>query len=255
MASTYILVRDEVAGKLRLGRQGRHRLRQSTMLSPVNRRYGGHQANTVRVAVKLRTTVSVSKRTEVLKPEGNRQAQCSGNRVWEFIPNVSSKCCNARCMAHFTSSQDGRVVAARAPMFDASSNRHELRAQLLANWTLHLRIGDGEGEGRTRPVCAAAACKIFVCSRTFLYPDKRCISRSESNSNKNEKAVCVSSWLHSFQDTLEVMPDEGWYMIQQPRKFMVFDMFIRDCEQWPALTTSPCCAHESIVVSRSVPFV
>ena len=109
-------------------------------------------------------------------------------------------------MTHFTSPEDVRVVAARAPLFDSAMNRHELRAGLLVNWTTHLRIDDGMS---IRPVCAAAACKIFVCSKMLLYPDTRPISRSVSNSMINSKAARISSWLHSFQTTLDVMPDEG----------------------------------------------
>ena len=204
-------------------------------MSQINRMYKGHRPRSVVVALKLRKAVAATVRVAMRKPDGHRGHQCSGSRVWTFEPDIYFACCNARCMTQFASAEDVRVVAARMPLFDTAMNRHELRAGLLVNWTLHLKFDDGMS---IRPVCAAAACKIFVCSKMLLYPDTRKMSRSVSNSMVNSKAARISSWFHSFQTTLDVMPDEGgWFMIQQPCKYMVHNLFLRDCEQWPELYT------------------
>jgi hypothetical protein len=80
----------------------------------------------------------------------------------------------------------------------------------------------------------AALCVIYTCSRTLLYPDKRILqTRAQANENRATKNVSVSAWFESLLRDLDPMPDEDFYQLHVPKKVMLHDMYIADCELYP----------------------
>ena len=81
--------------------------------------------------------------------------------------------------------------------------------------------------------------KIYNCSSSLIYGDHRKDDvdqgqgqgQGDSNSNRTQKAVCISSWFHTLKETADVMPDEGWYQIDTPKRSMVFADYNSDAEE------------------------
>ena len=212
------------------------------MLSPSVRRYNGRLAKTTTVSVNYRIHNVVQEIVEVAKPEGSKKHQCSGGYVWSFTPDPSFQCCKRRgCMAHFTSNLDTRIIEARAPFFDGSLTPKERQARLMANRT-ELKV-PGQ-DGNMVQVCTAAVCKTFGVSRSFWYPlNQYKPTRAEANMSRAKKNVAITAWLRTAKETMDVMPDDGFFLCNFPRKKDLYDQFMLDVERDVANVTHPC--HKS----------
>jgi hypothetical protein len=137
-------------------------------------------------------------------------------------PDGPFKCCNGKCFLQYQKVDDARVVEARAPYFDkaiAYPNKEALRLALHHQWTTTLLLDDGS------PVCAIMACRIFGCSKSKLYADKR-VRRKDPM----VVATSIGSWFNMLKQTADVMPDEGWFQINAPLRKMVHDDYLEDCK-------------------------
>ena len=144
-------------------------------------------------------------------------------------------------MAHFTSNLDTRIIEARAPFFDSSLTPKERQARLMAN-RAELKV-PGQ-DGNMVKVCTAAACKIFGVSRSFWYPSNEYKpTRSEANMSRAKKNVAITAWLRTAKDMMDVMPDDGFFLCNFPRKKDLYDQFMLDVEGDVADVTHPC--HKS----------
>ena len=136
-------------------------------------------------------------------------------------------------MSHFLTDDDDRVVKARQPLYNVLLSVDERRAQLRENWKKQLLF---RHNGIERPVCLTCACKIYVCSRAKLCPTTTSVrSKGEANAARATKCVSIAAWFHSLLETLDVMPDTGYYQLQCGRKFMLFDDYSLDVAYWPAI--------------------
>jgi hypothetical protein len=68
-------------------------------------------------------------------------------------------------MSHFLVADDPRLIAARAPLYDANLPSSSRRRAMRAAWCEHLVINHN---GIYKPVCMTAATKIFVVARSTL---------------------------------------------------------------------------------------
>ena len=62
----------------------------------------------------------------------------------------------------------------------------------------------------------------------------RC-SKAAANSARATTNVSVAAWFLLYKETLDVMPDEGWYMVPVGRKRYLFEEYLIDCDHWPLL--------------------
>ena len=60
-------------------------------------------------------------------------------------------------------------------------------------------------------------------------------SKAETNSTRATTNVSVAAWFLLYKETLDVMPDEGWYMVPVGRKRYLFEEYMVDCDHWPLL--------------------
>ena len=157
-----------------------------------------------------------------IKPKGAQQAR--NGIVYKFIPS-REQCCTRNCFRHFASATADNVVKARAPLFESNLAREELKFRLFENIALHLTL-DSDG----KPCCITMACRIYVCSRTLLYPETYAQTRSEANSSNNPKAVAICSWFMTLKDDLDVMPDNGWFMVNHSRRRYLWEDYMVDVE-------------------------
>ena len=117
-----------------------------------------------------------------LKPKHARQAtngpKGSAGRVYPYDPPAlrgGFGCCNGECFKQYQDPDDARIRIAREPFFDKTiglSDKAALRLALHGRWKNTLLLNDGA------PVCTTMACRIFGCSRTKLFPDKRIKERN-----------------------------------------------------------------------------
>ena len=144
-----------------------------------------------------------------------------------FEPDPEKECCKKRCMSHFVSANDARVVAARESLLDPSLTKLERKRLARQNWHTYLTIGTGDD--RVRCCMTAAAC-IFVCSRAYLAPEKTLKrTRAEANTARAVKSVTLASWFMLLKEGLDVMPDEGWYMAPVMKRRHLYKEYLRDC--------------------------
>ena len=59
---------------------------------------------------------------------------------------------------------------------------------------------------------------------------QQCVQRRRA-----KKSVSVASWLTSYKLTLDVMPDQGWYMLTVVWKYVLFGHYDLDAVAWPHL--------------------
>lgn len=201
------------------------------------RLYRGLPAKTRLVTTSVRVPVDPQRRETVIKPPGCRLHQGGAMGIFRFQPDPEYHCCKARCMSHFTEEDDERVLQARAPLFDDTLGDEARRSRLQHNWKHHLRFMHHD---QSRKVCTRAACKIYVCSKSKLYPPKYRQNgaevrrtKAESNAARAKKSVCVAAWFYSVMETLDVMPDTGYYQLQHARKHMLYDNYKDDVLRWP----------------------
>ena len=216
------------------------------MLSPAtNRRWRGRPATTRLVhTISTRVLIAPTPRTHTQKPTaklptGGWAHQNTSMNVFEFVPNPTFKCCKKKqCMSHFTSASDPRVISARALLYDANLPPSRRRRAMREAWHEHLVI---EHNGRRQPVCMTTATKIFVVARSSLVISPKAakagssVSRGVANAARAKKSTSVASWLASYKSTLDIMPDQGWYMLPVARKGVLFGHYDLDAVAWSHL--------------------
>ena len=180
------------------------------MLSPNRKTYRGVQVRTNVVHSTVRRVVDPKPLKVVDKPRGKRQASRGSGTIFKFQPKPNMECCKRKkCMSHFTSDKDPRVVAARKCLFDTSLSPSMRKEAVRASWRTELKVAI-EGEHST--CCLKAACEVFACSKAFIYsPDKRKkhINKAAANSARGSKGAIVGAWFVELKKTLDVMPDQG----------------------------------------------
>ena len=93
-------------------------------------------------------------------------------------------------------------------------------------------------DGKAAKICTAAACKIFGVSRSFWYPSKQdSPTRLEANMSRAKKSVTVTAWLRSEKEMMDVMPDDGFFLCNFPKKKDLHDQYMLDAEQDTTLLT------------------
>ena len=218
-----------------------------SMLSPhtKERRWQGRPATTRLVhTVTTRVPIVSTPRCHTLKlpgklPTGGWAHQNTSTTVFDFVPQPTFKCCKKKqCMSHFLSADDPRVTKARALLYDVELPSSSRRRAMREAWRAHLVI---EHNGRSKPVCMTAATKIFVVARSSLNISAKAAkagssaSRGVANGASAKKSVSVAGWLSSYKETLDVMPDQGWYMLPVARKGVLFGHYDLDAVAWPHL--------------------
>ena len=146
----------------------------TNMLSPATkeRQWRGRPAATRLVhTVTTRVQVVPTPRLHAPKPTGKLATggwahQNTSTTVFDFVPQPTLRCCKQKqCMSHFLLADDPRVIAARAPLYDANLPPSSRRRAMRAAWCEHLVINHN---GIYKPVCMTAANKIFVVARSTL---------------------------------------------------------------------------------------
>ena len=171
------------------------------------------------------------------RPKNTRQAT-NGPKgkpgvVYAYVPpplDGTFKCCNGECFREYQDPDDAKVKAARAPFFKKNiqgCDKAALRDALKSTWHTTLLMPDGY------PVCLKMACRIFGCSKMKLYPDKRVKYARFPSTRPCVKAESIGSWFVELKKVADIMPDEGWYQLNEPLRRMVFDNYALDCELWP----------------------
>jgi len=220
------------------------------------RLYNGGPARTRQISSTIRVPVNLQPLSTITKQPGSRAHQC-GVGVFRFEPNPNFKCCKARCMSHFLTDGDNRVVEARRPLYDPLLSVAVQRLKLRDNWTRHLRFA--QSDGSSRRVCLTCACKIYVCSRAKLCPqpttrgDIPGRTKGESNAARAVKNVSISAWFHSLMETLDIMPDTGYYQTQYGKKYMLHEAYLLDVGCWPAIYTRCNQSYFNVVWRESFP--
>ena len=192
------------------------------------RLYRNQPTKTVQFQEILRVPVNgIPNRVECVKTKPQAKQTC-GVQVWE--PDMDGgQCCKRNCHVHYFDADHPAVKEARKPLFDGSLTATELRMQLLGNWRRLLLLGDGH------PVCLSMACRIYRVSRSRLYPEHSSRTKAESNHNRAVVATSVSSWFESLKEVLDIMPDEGWYLVPHARRRYVYDQYMSDARASPNL--------------------
>ena len=204
----------------------RKKATQSTQFTSTVRVYNQHQHRVV---------------YEGARPKNARQAT-NGPKgkpgvVYAYVPpplDGTFKCCNGECFREYQDPADSRVQRAREPLFDKriqTTDKATLRDALKAQWDTTLLMPDGY------PVCLIMACRIFGCSKTKLYPDKRSRNAGAPLAKPCVIAESIGSWFVEIKSVADVMPDEGWYQLNEPLRSMVYNNYVLDCADSPELYT------------------
>ena len=151
---------------------------------------------------------------------GEKQAR--KGKVFPFVPDVSMKCCRRKCCRFFTTADHPAAMEARKPLFDSELDREKLREELKRNWRWMLKLPG-------KRCCTKMALKIYSCSYSLIYGDKRpsksTRSQAESNSARAVVAKSIATWFHKLKDTTDKMPDASWYQLNVPLRTMVWSMY------------------------------
>ena len=145
--------------------------------------YKGQPARTRLITRSTRVPLAWRPPATITKPENSRLHQSGSAGVFRFKPDPNFACCKARCMSHFVTPDDDRVVKARQPLYQPLSV-DDMRAQLRQNWNEVLRF---DHDGQNRRVCLTCACKIYVCSRAKLCPPHKATGRSKAAATLPER--------------------------------------------------------------------
>jgi hypothetical protein len=226
-------------GTIRLIIQTNEMASHSKLHRTHSRTYAGKPAQTVTVTIKSRMPVSPVLMKVV--PKASKKHVCSGGTTWAFEPDPTHQCCKRKlCMSHFLTADDPRIVAAREPLLDTSITNDVRKERLRTNWAIHLQV---EHKNAYVQVCMNCACKIFGCSRQFLsckQPLRSKRTRGEANSARSAKGPSVAAWFFKKRDTLDIMPDQGWWLTHESRKKFLWEEYLRDVERFP-LVYLMCC--------------
>lgn len=136
-------------------------------------------------------------------------------------------------------------------MYDTNLQRDALRAQLHDN---HRKLLCDDG----LPCCSTMLCAVYACSRSFLWPNKKrntYESRGDASAERNPQSRSIYAWFESLVKDLDVMPDEGWYMLPEPRKHHVWENYMADCDCFPMIYTK--CSRQwfQTIWNKHFPFV
>jgi hypothetical protein len=167
---------------------------------------------------------------DAVGPRPLRARQCGNDLVYNFQPDPLHKCCESWCCRDFEQQDDPRVVDARKPLYDAFMTPQQRKKALKANWNT-VKVGGHQ-------VCSNMICRIYACTRSFIYPkDPRGKqTQSESNRNRNRKAIAVCAWFEGLKEFLDIMPDQGGYFqVNLPRKRLVYKHYLDDCKLSPSV--------------------
>ena len=237
----------------------------TNMLSSATRerQWGGRPAATRLVYTAAnRVQLAPTPRLQTPKPTGKLATggwahQNTSTSVFEFVPQPTLICCKKkRCMSQFLSANDPRVTAARAPLYDANLPPSHRRQAMRDAWHNKLVV---QHKGSYKPVCMTAAIKIFVVARATLAltakpaKAKSSVSRGVANAARANKSVSVAAWLTLTKSTLDVMPDQGWYMLPVARKGTLFEQYELDAAAWPHLYTRCKQSHFLLVWAKMFP--
>ena len=212
--------------------------------------YGGRPAATQSFQLSLRTGVSGTiQRISIDRSRGKLEKQARKGKVFDFQPDPTFECCKKKkCSAHFQESSTPLIDKAREPLFETFMNREMLRASLRHNWNVYLRLPDG------RRCCKRMMLKIYNCSSTLIYGEKRYKrSQSDANASRQKIATCIASWLECVKDTADCMPDEGWYQLNIPLRSMVHANYNADAEQSDTLKHCKSKSHFYQVWNKNFP--
>jgi len=198
-------------------------------LSAGRRMYGGRPARTQAFNLSLRCIVGGPRKRQAVETRPKAaEKQARKGQVFPFQPDPAFRCCKKKnCAQFFTQANSRRVEEARKPLFNPLLDRKELRNQLRVNWERYLTLPCG------KTCCKNMMLKIYNCSSSLIYGDHRehRESQGDSNSERTQKAVSIASWFHTIKATVDVMPDEGWYQIDTPKRSMVFDDYNNDAQE------------------------
>ena len=153
--------------------------------------------------------------------------------MYEFESGRLGQCCKRKCFEHFANVDQDQtiedaVTTARKPLYDANMDRKVLGETLRENRNL-LLLPDG------KPCCVTMACDIYNCSKSLLYKDTRPVQTRSEASSECPVTISVCSWLGTLKESLDIMPDGGWYMVNKPRRKMVHADYCKDAEEFPDL--------------------
>ena len=210
--------------------------------TPSGRRYKGKLARSRRVS----TTVRVFKEKPIrtvqpgLKPKGKHQGsggtQGRDGKVYVYEPpplDGSYKCCKRKCFEEYQDDgeegQEGQIEQARAFLFDTTLDKEAAKACMHDNWYELLLHSDGN------PICSKMACKVYGCTKSKLYYKGTSLRRMRPSL----VAENIAAWFMELKEVADIMPDEGWYQLNEPRKKDVHKHYLDDCKMYPE------CYHKS----------
>ena len=198
------------------------------------RSYKGRPAKSRLITHTTRVPLDWRPPTTTTKPPNPQAKQGGSAGVFRFEPNTGFNCCKKKCMSHFKTADDIRVVEARKQLYNMLLTTDQKRALLRENWKTELLF---QHKGQQRQVCLTCACMIYACSRAKLCPGTSATGRSRADSNaaRAKKNVSISSWFYALMETLDIMPDTGYYQLQCGRKNMLFEDYLLDAQRWPDL--------------------
>ena len=184
----------------------------------------------------VRTLQSGTKPRGMHQASGGKRGRADG-KVFAYDPPDEDgpfTCCNGQCYREYQDPADARVKKARAVLFDTDLTKPDMRAAMRANWKEFLLLPDGG------PVCLQMACRIFGCSKMKFNPDKRAFGpkvrlQPSQQESKVSKAESIASWFMELKEVSDVMPDEGWYQLNEPLRYMVWENYEADCKEFPEL--------------------
>ena len=131
------------------------------------RLYAGRLAKSRLITHITRVPLDWRPPTTTTKPPNPQAKQGGSAGVFRFEPNTGFNCCKKKCMSHFKTADDIRVMEARKPLYNMLLTTDQKRTLLRENWKGVLLF---QHNGQQRPVCLTCACNIYVCSRSKLCP-------------------------------------------------------------------------------------
>jgi len=63
----------------------------------------------------------------------------------------------------------------------------------------------------------------------------------------------VIAWFYELRKTLDIMPDGDWYMVNQPRKKLLFENYKLDVKTWPTIHIACCSSYFNAMWAEHFP--
>ena len=79
---------------------------------------------------------------------------------------------------------------------------------------------------------------MHVRGPSFAHNPGNRASKAEANTARAKKNVSISAWFYALMETLDIMPDTGYYQLQCGRRHMLFGDYELDAERWPDMYLS-----------------